>query len=228
MRFLKDGKRFIWESERNGWKNFYLYDLSGKLIAPLTTRRRYEADNIVAVDEARNVLFYTARDGDNFMKLQLHRVGLDGKDDKRLTDPAFNHTVDASRPTASTSSTSRRRTTCRRSRGCSTRTARSSPSWRRATSTKFDQLGLKKVEMFTYMAADGKTELHGMIHFRRTSIREEVSGAGQRLRRAGVSGARASASRMPNPLTEYGFLVLTLDSRARARAGASVRSTRST
>ena len=30
------------------------------------------------------------------MKLQLHRVGLDGKGDKRLTDPAFTHTVNAS------------------------------------------------------------------------------------------------------------------------------------
>ena len=25
---LADGKRFIWESERNGWKNYYLYDLA--------------------------------------------------------------------------------------------------------------------------------------------------------------------------------------------------------
>ena len=40
--FLKDGKRFIWESERNGWSNFYLYDLSGKLIAPLTTHTTFE------------------------------------------------------------------------------------------------------------------------------------------------------------------------------------------
>ena len=39
------------------------------------------------------MLFYTARDGDNHMKMQLHRVGLDGKGDVRLTDPAFNHTV---------------------------------------------------------------------------------------------------------------------------------------
>ena len=39
MTFLKDGRRFIWESERNGWSNFYLYDLTGKLIAPLTTAR---------------------------------------------------------------------------------------------------------------------------------------------------------------------------------------------
>ena len=37
MYFLKDGKRFIWESSRNGWTNFYLYDLSGRLITPLTT-----------------------------------------------------------------------------------------------------------------------------------------------------------------------------------------------
>ena len=39
------------------------------------------------------MLFYMARDGDNHMKLQLHRVGLDGKGDVRLTDPAFHHTV---------------------------------------------------------------------------------------------------------------------------------------
>ena len=38
-------------------------------------------------------MFYTARDGDNFLKLQLHRVGLDGKGERRLTDPAFHHTV---------------------------------------------------------------------------------------------------------------------------------------
>ena len=45
------------------------------------------------LDEAAGVMFYMARDGENFMKMQLHRVGLDGKDDVRLTDPKFNHTV---------------------------------------------------------------------------------------------------------------------------------------
>src|SRR5215467_5965132 len=33
MQFLNDGKRFIWASERTGWRNFYLYDLSGKQLA---------------------------------------------------------------------------------------------------------------------------------------------------------------------------------------------------
>ena len=100
MVFLKDGKRFIWESERTGWRNFYLYDLSGTLIAPLTTHTTFEAGAIVKLDERAGVLFYTARDGDNFLKMQLHRVGLDGKGDARLTDPAFNHTVGGCMPAA--------------------------------------------------------------------------------------------------------------------------------
>ena len=37
--FLRDGKRFIWESQRNGWDNFYLYNLSGALLTPLTDRK---------------------------------------------------------------------------------------------------------------------------------------------------------------------------------------------
>ncbi len=106
--------------------------------------RRSKSPGSSKVDEAAGVLFYTARDGDNHLKLQLHRVGLDGKGDERLTDPAFHHTVgscmrrgraeagDAAafggsgapagfRRTASSSSTSTRRTTRRRRRASSMR-----------------------------------------------------------------------------------------------------------
>ena len=93
IRWLKDNKRFLWTSERTGFKNFYLYDLSGKLLATLTNHS-FEVANVVRVDEDAGLLYYTARSGDNPMKLQLHRVGLDGKGDTRLTDPAYNHTID--------------------------------------------------------------------------------------------------------------------------------------
>src|SRR5262249_14498953 len=86
MRFLEDGRRFIWTSERNGWKNFYLYDLGGNLLVTLTSHP-YEVEAIQRVDEKAGFLYYLAHDGDNPMKLQLHRVGLDGQGDKRLTDP---------------------------------------------------------------------------------------------------------------------------------------------
>jgi dipeptidyl-peptidase-4 len=215
MRFLKDGKRFIWESQRNGFKNFYLYDLSGKLIAPLTTPTltTHEADNIVMVDEGRNLLFYTARDGDNFMKLQLHRVGLDGKGDKRLTDPGFNHTVAASPDGRFFVDVAQTHDTPPISRLLDSNGLVIS-ELAKSDTTKFDQLGLKQVEMYTYTAADGKTQLHGLIHFPSNFDPTKTYPA-----LAGVYGGPASAAtserfQTPSALTEYGFLVLQLDSRA--------------
>ncbi|HYT66534.1 MAG TPA: DPP IV N-terminal domain-containing protein [Vicinamibacterales bacterium] len=213
MRFLKDGRRFIWESQRSGWKNFYLYDLAGKLIAPLTTFTTCEAENIVLVDEARNVLFYTARDGDNFMKLQLHRVGLDGKNDKRITDPAFLHTVTASPDGRFFVDIAQTHDTPPVTRLIDS-DGKTIAELAKSDTTKFDQLGLKKLEMFTYTAADGKTQLHGLIHFP-----SNFDPAKKYPALASVYGGPASAATserftLPSMTTEYGFLVLTLDSRA--------------
>src|SRR5438309_3224695 len=36
LRFLKDGKRFLWSSERSGYRHLYLYDLEGKQLAQIT------------------------------------------------------------------------------------------------------------------------------------------------------------------------------------------------
>ena len=192
-----------------------------------------------------------ARDGDNYMKLQLHRVGLDGKGDVRLTDPAFNHTVGscmpagggaaagrrrrdgraASRPTTSTSSTSIRPTTRRRPRAWWTRDGKVVAELAQSDLTKFDQLGLKKAELFTYKAADGKTTLHGLIHFPSNFDPSKkypalVSG----LRRPGVSGNSASETFVPAERADASTASssLNLDSRARAGHGQAARSTRST
>ena len=40
---FEDGKRFLWVSERTGWRNLYLYDLSGKLLQTLT-KNEFEVD----------------------------------------------------------------------------------------------------------------------------------------------------------------------------------------
>ena len=237
MMFLKDGKRFIWESERNGWRNFYLYDLSGKLLLPLTAHTTFEAVALVKVDEAAGLVFYTARDGDNYLKTQLHRVGLDGKGDVRLTDPAFNHTIGSCMP---------RPAGARGGPGgagagsCGIapdnkhvvdvyQTHDTPPATRlldaagkvvaelaASDMTKYEQLGFKKAEMFTYLAADGKTTLHGMINFP-----SNFDPAKKYPALVSVYGGPASASNTaretfvpPLALTEYGFLVLNLDSRA--------------
>jgi dipeptidyl-peptidase-4 len=234
MRFLADGRRFVWESSRNGWSNLYLYDLSGKLIAPLTTHATFEVENVVKIDEAANVLFYVARDGDNFLKLQLHRVGLDGRGEKRLTDPAFHHTVGSC-----VAGSGGRNAFAAASCGISTdsryfvdvyQTHDRAPATRlvdastgqviaelaQSDPSKFEAIGLKKAEMFTFKAADGKTVLHGTIQFP-----SSFNPARKYPALVSVYGGPASASNTaretfitPSALTEYGFLIVNVDSRA--------------
>ena len=78
MKFLKDGKRFVWTSERTGFKNYYLYNISGKLLSTLTNHP-FEVSQIVDIDEENKVLYYMARSGDNHMKLQLHKSRFEWK-----------------------------------------------------------------------------------------------------------------------------------------------------
>ena len=217
MKFLKDGKRFIWESERTGWKNLYLYDLSGKLLATLTNHT-FEVGAIVNVDEDAGTLYYMARDGDNHMKLQLHRVGLDGKGDKRLTDPAFNHTVDIAPDRKHFIDVAQTHDTPPATRLIDA-DGKIVQELAKSDTTKYDQLGLKRVELIKYKAADGATELNGLLHFpsnfdpaKKYPLLISVYGGPE------TNGARETFA-LPNSLTEYGFLVATLDSRCAAGRG---------
>jgi dipeptidyl-peptidase-4 len=237
MVFLKDGQRFIWQSERSGWSNFYLYDLSGRLIAPLTTHTAFETASLIKVDETAGVVFYTARDGDNHLKLQLHRVGLDGKGDVRLTDAKYHHTIGSCMPPPPSGVRG-----SGRGGGASCGIAPDNryfvdvyqahdipPATRLVDGSgitladlassdlaRFNELGLRKAEMFTYKSADGATTLHGLIQFpsgfdpeRKYPVLISVYGgpgsAGNTARETFVTPASA---------TEYGFLVVNLDSRS--------------
>ena len=217
MRFLKDGKRFIWESERTGWKNLYLYELSGKLLATLTNQS-FEVGAIVKVDEDAGVLFYMARDGDNHMKLQLHRVALDGKGDRRLTDPAFNHSVDVAPDSRHFIDVAQTHDTPPVS-SLMDAEGKVVAELAKSDTSKFDQLGLKRVELIKYKAADGVTELHGLLHFpsnfdpaKKYPLLVSVYAG------PATNGARETFT-LPSGLTEYGFLYATLDSRSAAGRG---------
>ena len=217
MHYLGDGERFIWMSERNGFRNFYLYGLSGELLATLT-EHDFEVGDVVRVDEDEGVLYYLARSGDNHMKMQLHRVRLNGSRDERLTDPAFHHTVtlspDGEHFVDVAQTHDQPPTSVLRDR-------RGRQVAEIATSdvSRFDELGFNRVEMFTFMAADGVTELHGMLHkpsnFNANQSYPMLVSVYGGPRTNGASETFAT----PHPLTEYGFLVVTMDSRSAAGRG---------
>ncbi len=236
MLFLADGKRFIWESQRNGWNNFYLYDLGGRLIAPLTAATTYEADRLIKIDEQANVLFYTARDGDNPLKLQLHRVGLDGTGDRRLTDPAFHHAIGGcienlgSRPerqgaagrcsiaphNAHFLDVYQTHDTPAASRLVDAADGRVIAEIATSDASRLAALGIKNAELFTYTAADGKTMLRGILQF--PSHFDPAKKYPALVSVYGGPEFDAITARetfvAPSPLAEYGFLILSLDSRA--------------
>ena len=236
MAFLADGRRFIWESQRNGWNNFYLYDLSGTLIAPLTASTSYEADKLVKIDEKAGVLFYTARDGDSPLKLQLHRVGLDGTGDRRLTDPAFHHTTGncipnvGARPeqpglagrcsiapdNARFVDVYQTHDTAPAARLVDAADGRVISAIAQADASRLEAMDVKRAELFTFTAADGMTTLRGVLQFP-----SHFDPARRYPALVGVYGGpefNALTAREtfvgPNPLAEYGFLIVSLDSRS--------------
>ena len=219
-RFLEDGNRFIWASERNDFRNLYLYDLSGKLLTTLT-RHRFDAVDVVKVDEAAGLLWYTARSGDTPMKIQLHRVTLDGRNDVRLTHPRLNHRVELAPDGKHFIDVEQAHDTPPITRlrdldGKLLATVASSDL------SQFDALGLEKAAQFTFIAADGQTRLHGMMQFpsnfdpskKYPVLLNVYGGPGSN----GLNETFATA----NPLAEYGFIILRLDARTNAGRGGKV------
>lgn len=89
MRFLKDGKRFIWETERTGWKQYELRHINGEKICDLTPTTDYPVHQIVQIDEENGWFYYSAYSDENPLNLHLHRSRLDGADNNRLTSGPY-------------------------------------------------------------------------------------------------------------------------------------------
>jgi dipeptidyl-peptidase 4 len=167
----------------------------------------------------------------------LHRVGLDGKGDVRLTDPAFNHSVSGCMGAGGGGG---RGGFGGVGGGCGIspdnkyfvdvyQTHDTPPATRlvdatgkvvadlaKSDLTKYSGLGFKKAEMFAYTAADGKTTLHGLIQFPSHFDPSRKYPALVSVYGGPASGSNTARETFvaPNPTTEYGFLVLNLDSRS--------------
>jgi dipeptidyl-peptidase 4 len=109
LRFLHDGKRFLWTSERSGYRHLYLYSVEGKELAQLT-KGDWEVSSVDAVDEKAESIYFTATEKSP-LERHLYRVGLDGSGFMRITKEPGTHAVNfppafASPPGTATAKTS--------------------------------------------------------------------------------------------------------------------------
>ncbi|HCS46956.1 MAG TPA: hypothetical protein DIW61_01315 [Candidatus Aminicenantes bacterium] len=163
LNFLEGGKRFLWLSERDGWNQLYLYGLDGQLIRRLTDGR-FAVGEVKAVDERRGWVYFTAQvDAERPYDQHLCRVSLQGKAFSRLTEADGDHILQISpskeffldingslsRPPA---------TELRRADGRLLQVVA-----RANIDLLKDKLQWSPAEAFRVKAADGQTDLYGVL-----------------------------------------------------------------
>ena len=86
MKWLDDCKRFIWASERDGWRHLYLVSRSGKKVR-LLTPGEFDVISLAGLDEESGWVYYIASP-DNPTQRYLYRSPLDGSGRVERITPA--------------------------------------------------------------------------------------------------------------------------------------------
>ncbi len=213
MVFLDDGKRFIWETEKTMWRQFELRHLDGRLLKTLT-KGDYPATRIYKVDEKNNYLYFGAYSDKMPLNEQLHRVKLNGKGQEKVTKKTMHFSRFEVSPngvffTAQYENVNMPPSTALyKTDGKLFKVLAEGP-----------EVDEKRTELFTFRAADGVTELYGVLHkpegFDPTKkypiILSVYGGPDSRV----VSNRYQNGSRY----NEHGYLVAQVDNRGTSGRG---------
>jgi len=175
---LANGDGFLWLSERSGWNHIYRYDMKGNLVRQLT-EGEYPVVRIVDVDEAGGWVYFTAH-GDKRRPYDTHlyRVNLNGEGLAKLTEAEGQHDSASYFGALGVSGSAGVQLSPSKSffvdshssidRPLSTELRRADGKLlqvlEQANVDELKKLPWKPPEPFVVKAADGKTELHGLIY----------------------------------------------------------------
>jgi dipeptidyl aminopeptidase/acylaminoacyl peptidase len=216
---LPDDSGLLWMSERNGWRHVYHYGYDGVLKKQVTSGA-FPVHRVVHVDSKRRQIYLLAS-GDSVRPYDRHvyRVGLDGTGFTALTsapgqhEPVFsssgNFFIDSYSSLAQPHTVELRRTdgTLLKRLG-------------QASTVPFAEAGYTPPEPFRVKAADGTTDLYGVLYrpadfdsTRRYPIVDYIY-AGPFLTVHQLTYAPSSAMhRISASLAQMGFVVAMLDAR---------------
>lgn len=160
LRFLEDGKRFVWSSERDGYRHLYLYSNEGREMRRLTNGP-WEVRGILGVDERTDRVYFMSSEASP-LENHLYSVRLNGRDKTRITGEEGWHSVSMSPSCdyfmdAYSSFANPSRRVLRNAKG------EEYAVFREADRKVMEEFSLVPSEVVTIKAADGRTELYGMI-----------------------------------------------------------------
>ncbi|MEK7404557.1 MAG: S9 family peptidase [Acidobacteriota bacterium] len=91
FRWLKDGREFLWSSERDGFAHLYRYSIGGQQLAQLT-RGEWEVVAVTGVDETAGQVYFVSAE-QSPLERHFYRVGLAGGERRRITAKPGTHSV---------------------------------------------------------------------------------------------------------------------------------------
>ena len=83
VRWVEQGKKFVWLSERSGWRHAYLVSLDDGIISPIT-KGEFDVLTIEKIDEPNGWIYYSAAP-QNPTERYLFRASLSGEKSAQLT-----------------------------------------------------------------------------------------------------------------------------------------------
>ena len=166
FRFVHDGGEVLWSSERDGWNHLYLTNAKTGQLENQVTEGSWVVDKIEYVDEKGRRVYFLANGrekGEDPYQTHLYCIGLDGQGLRLLSPENADHTVSVSpdgqffvdnysRPDLPGKSVLRR-----------TRDGSEVRTLEATDASALLATGWKYPEAFQGKAADGRTDLYGLI-----------------------------------------------------------------
>lgn len=162
---IADGKELIQWSERDGWAHLYLYDGEGNLKNRIT-RGPWHVDQIVKVDEARRLVYFLANGkekDENPYYEHLYRANLDGSGLQLVTPGDYFHIASIDDNAAFVVNNYSRVNTIPRTDLLDSN-GRKLMSLEESDFSQLLDAGYKFPEPFKVKAADGVTDLYGVMY----------------------------------------------------------------
>jgi dipeptidyl aminopeptidase/acylaminoacyl peptidase len=222
LTLLEDGERFIWMSERDGWDHLYLYTIDGNLVRRLT-EGAFPVMRVEAVDLKAEYVYFTAHgEPQRPYDTHLYRVNLEGKGFTRLTEATGQHAIQFA-PSKEFfldkhSSVARPPVVELRS---ADGTLLQTLSKANIEALK-EELKWKPPEEFVVKAADGETDLYGVLYKpydfdpnRKYPVIDHIYAGPQTtwVPRTFAIERRTLILKLAQPLAQLGFIVFIVDGR---------------
>ncbi|MFK5889354.1 MAG: DPP IV N-terminal domain-containing protein [Flavobacteriaceae bacterium] len=218
LELINNGKEFIHWSERDGWAHFYLYDANGNLKNQIT-HGAYHSDRIAGIDEKNRVLYFQANakeSNEDPYYYHLYKVNFNGSGLKLLNSGNFTHSANMNDNTKYFVDTYSRVNTAPKS-VLRNNLGQKLLNLETSDLSQLFATGYKFPETFKVKAADGITDLYGVLYkpydFDSTKVYPIIEYVYPGPQTEAVAKAFSTRMNRTDRMAQVGFIVVTVGNR---------------